>query len=1360
MTLHKRFPKINSLFLFTIFILLSATVQGQCYLSGTISLDFESGQVTSKRKTAQAQGNCQGGISYYPSNYSPPSWMSVTLGLNGSEVSITVRTKSANTRSTDRQEDFAIAVGGQPVGQVRVVQEGTGPPPPPPPTCKVDGVSNPRAFAAGGDTLGFTLTTSNCSGTADYSFAVVSGPDGWLSFRQLSTTRFEITAARNTDPAQRTSVVNVTDGNGNIPSFAVQVTQPCERVRWYTDSDHDGFPNNLNDYIMDCRIGSKPGYTTNVEVDLCPDIEDSSNTVSIWYLDRDRDGRASQRTESCESPGEGWTTIELPLDDCDDDDPDVQGFRTWYPDTDGDGFRDNLNHMGEQDCGTRGTGWTTDPRADGCPDYYDPTNHCLPIIPKSGDPADHNYIYTRMYQEPRDNPLAFFTEDEGTIQDITYFDGLGRPMQQIGMDQTPKDENGNAHDIVSHMGYDGFGRMEKEWLPITDGQQSTDFGRFVTGDMEAATRTYYDDINTYGADFPNVSGNEVNPYSQKHFEPSPLNRVLKQAAPGEDWKLDLAGDDHSIEFGYHTNNQNPDNGADPENDNVVWFKVDFEEDGSGGKDTEKPLLTGTEFYPQGELYKNVTKDENHASTGSATDKLHTTEEFTDKQGRVVLKRTYATITKSDGTVSVAEPHDTYYVYDDYGNLTYVLPPKMEGTTATLANLNGRMAELGYQYVYDHRNRLVEKRIPGKGWEYIVYNQLDQPIMTQDANQREKSPDEWLFTKYDAFGRVAYTGKVLDNSSRTEIQTEVDAVSGKLWVEAGSFTNGTIDIGYGNTAYPTSTVSEVLTVNYYDDYEFNKAGEPTPPATVFGTAIDDRTQGLATGSKVRVLNVSPAKWITTVTRYDTKARAIYTYSENTYLGTVDIVESQLDFVGRPEKVRTSHTRDNATLVTLDNFTYDHVGRLLTQTQCIGDNTLVDDCGQSGGGGGNVAEHLPLNGNIEDERVATRSITVTEATLLPGTRLYIDPDAHTGGGDADTEPNEELIVFNRYDDLGQLIQKKVGGTPGTDYADTEGLQTVDYFYNIRGWLKQINNPASLGNDLFAFGINYNTPTHGGTALFNGNIAETEWKTANTDNSLKWYRYEFDALDRIKSAIDNTSDQRYSLTNVGYDKNGNITSLVRNGHTAIDGNGFVTDYGVMDDLTYGYAPNTNKLMKVADAASLDQFGFKDDAVNTVSDSSDDYGYDQNGNMIRDDNKGIVDVDYNYYDLPILVDFGGGNKVEYVYDAVGNKLKKKVTDLANGNKETDYANNFLYENGSLRYFNHNEGYVEPSGNGGFSYVFQYRDHLGNVRLAYSDNNDDGAIDANTEIISEKNYYPLGLIQKGYNSNINGVQNNYITYN
>ncbi|WP_286444150.1 MULTISPECIES: hypothetical protein [unclassified Myroides] len=58
-------------------------------------------------------------------------------------------------------------------------------------------------------------------------------------------------------------------------------------------------------------------------------------------------------------------------------------------------------------------------------------------------------------------------------------------------------------------------------------------------------------------------------------------------------------------------------------------------------------------------------------------------------------------------------------------------------------------------------------------------------------------------------------------------------------------------------------------------------------------------------------------------------------------------------------------------------------------------------------------------------------------------------------------------------------------------------------------------------------------------------------------------------------------------------------------------------------------------------------------------------------------------------------------------------------------------------------------------NYVYQYRDHLGNVRLSYSDANKNDKIDVG-EIIEETNYYPFGLAHQGYNEKNNTIAQNY----
>jgi hypothetical protein len=87
----------------------------------------------------------------------------------------------------------------------------------------------------------------------------------------------------------------------------------------------------------------------------------------------------------------------------------------------------------------------------------------------------------------------------------------------------------------------------------------------------------------------------------------------------------------------------------------------------------------------------------------------------------------------------------------------------------------------------------------------------------------------------------------------------------------------------------------------------------------------------------------------------------------------------------------------------------------------------------------------------------------------------------------------------------------------------FQKVDYLYSIRGWLEFTNDINELSTDerrdLFAFEIMYNQVEHefGGEVkpLFNGNIAQTFWKT-DSDNVSRSYGYKYDDLNRLMKGI----------------------------------------------------------------------------------------------------------------------------------------------------------------------------------------------------------------------------------------------------
>jgi RHS repeat-associated protein len=108
----------------------------------------------------------------------------------------------------------------------------------------------------------------------------------------------------------------------------------------------------------------------------------------------------------------------------------------------------------------------------------------------------------------------------------------------------------------------------------------------------------------------------------------------------------------------------------------------------------------------------------------------------------------------------------------------------------------------------------------------------------------------------------------------------------------------------------------------------------------------------------------------------------------------------------------------------------------------------------------------------------------------------------------------------------------------------------------------------------------------------------------------------------------------------------------------------------------------------------------------------------MTKDDNKGISTISYNHLNLPTKVTIAGKN-IDYKYDATGAKLSKTVSGIT-----TYYAGNFIYENDNLQFFNQPEGYVTPNGSNGFDYIYQYKDHLGNVRLSYTENTEPSRIE------------------------------------
>ena len=862
----------------------------------------------------------------------------------------------------------------------------------------------------------------------------------------------------------------------------------------------------------------------------------------------------------------------------------------------------------------------------------------------SGVSTTENYVYSRTYLEA----VTTSSTTAKQVQSIQYFDGLGRPKQSIAIKASPL-----GRDVVTPVVYDVFGRQTRDYLPIP--QSSTTNGTIYTQSTGLVNYPVSDPTNIYLSE---------KIYSEKVLESSPLDRVLQQVQPGNNWSS------NPIKFDYEANTATE----------VLKF-VTTTIWANNATSSDLKLDAINKFYQANQLYKNKVTDEDG----------NVSYEFKNGEGQTLLVRKMLNAT--DGV-------DTYYVYNEYNQLAYVIPPlavskfkNLSGGT-NLSSLNSiDINHLCYQYRYDTQSRLVEKKLPGKGWEYMVYDKQDRLVATQDAllgtTQNNFGSIGWLFTKYDQFGRVVYTGFTANTSDRSSLQTSIDNSSNTQNNESRtssvSFTQNGLGVYYTKSAFPT-TITAILSVNYYDDYP---AGTPTRPTSIYGyTTLPSASyptrslKGLPTASFVK--NIENDGWTKNYTWYDDKIRVIGTESTN-FLGGATTTQRNLDFAGTVLNLNTYHRRLSSSVqkVIRETFTYDHQNRLLQHKHKVDSNV------------------------------------------------------------------EELLSNNQYNELGQLTTKKVGGLT----TGTTPFQTVDYQYNIRGWMTQINNPTALGTDLFGYQIKYQNPDttkSSPTAKYNGNISQINWSTATDGGIKRTYTYQYDALNRLTGSRlwdQMNLDRGEFQENLTYDLNGNISTLKRkgiwNGTTPLN----------MDDLKYNYENGdySNKLSYLKEQGTgnaLSGYPLSPGQTGQV------IAYDVNGNMTNHLDKNISSITYNYLNLPKQITQSGGN-INYVYRVDGLKVKKTY-----GGKETDYLDGFQYETvnsiTTLQFVPTAEGYYDFTKN---LYIYNYNDHLGNVRLSYADSNKNGAIEASTEIIEENNYYPFGLKHEGYNS-LAGNQSYQYKYN
>jgi len=151
-----------------------------------------------------------------------------------------------------------------------------------------------------------------------------------------------------------------------------------------------------------------------------------------------------------------------------------------------------------------------------------------------------------------------------------------------------------------------------------------------------------------------------------------------------------------------------------------------------------------------------------------------------------------------------------------------------------------------------------------------------------------------------------------------------------------------------------------------------------------------------------------------------------------------------------------------------------------------------------------------------------------------------------------------------------------------------------------------------------------------------------------------------------------------------------------------------------------------------------------------------DANGNLTKDLNKEILNITYNYLNLPTSITKTGGNRVEYIYNAAGNKLRQIYYIDGRLFKTTDFIGNFVYENYLPAYIVYDEGRVVFNSKDRSYFAETYlKDHLGSVCIAFRREN--GVLKTR----QVDSYYPFGMNIKGLSVTTTvGIRPNKYLYN
>lgn len=443
-------------------------------------------------------------------------------------------------------------------------------------------------------------------------------------------------------------------------------------------------------------------------------------------------------------------------------------------------------------------------------------------------------------------------------------------------------------------------------------------------------------------------------------------------------------------------------------------------------------------------------------------------------------------------------------------------------------------DYAFQYRYDERQRMIEKQVPGAGTVYMVYDDRDRLVMTQDGNQRVNN--EWLFTKYDELNRPVLTGRYTDNTRTTRSAMQI-YVNDEL--ELGNFDwheiAGSAVHGYSNNAFPSVALEDdYLTVTYYDNYDFIGTGHWAENESI----SQPLAKTLVTGSKV---SVPGQGWNEVVTLYDTRFRVSSTVSKD-YQGNKDTFTNQYRNLVHARLEQTVHVHESA--ITSDittivkDFKYDHADRLEKVIHQINSETPVVILENEYNELGELTKK-----KLHKEAENQYSQEVDYQYNIRGWLTKINDPAVA-------DPADYFAMQLKYDETGQY-NGNIGATSWKNPFEA-ATNSYDYSYDPVNRIKaaQFSTTATNGADFDVSGIDYDA---------NGNILSLK-RTGTHDEQYAQlfddldYDYVGNQLTKVTDASNKDTgfkDGSNASEEYVYDANGNMIKDLNKGIEKIEYN-----------------------------------------------------------------------------------------------------------------------------------------------------------------------------------------------------------------